>query len=133
MKVCKLLFRIVNYGQSNNIYYSTISPDISNVFKWAKSDVNVDRKWDKLATYDLIYIVPTRTGEIKEDISTIIEQISNKSILVLYGVCYTKECNDYWEQLIKHPKAGISFDLYDLGILFFDKSKNKQDYVVNFC
>ena len=28
--------------------------------------------------------------------------------------------------------AGITFDLYDLGIIFFDKTKIKQDYIVNF-
>lgn len=132
IKICKLLFRIVNYGQPQEVYYSSVGADISNVFKWAKSDTHVVREWSEAIKYDFLYIVPTKGGEIKEDISTIIEQITDKSILVLYGICYSKKCNDYWVQLIKHPKAGISFDLYDLGVLFFDKSKNKQDYIVNF-
>ena len=37
-----------------------------------------------------------------------------------------------WKQLRKHTRVGVTFDLYDLGILFFDKSRAKQDYIVNY-
>lgn len=34
--------------------------------------------------------------------------------------------------MMQDEKVGITFDLYDIGILFFDKTKIKQDYIVNF-
>ena len=37
-----------------------------------------------------------------------------------------------WKRMMQDEKVGITFDLYDIGILFFDKTKIKQDYIVNF-
>lgn len=37
-----------------------------------------------------------------------------------------------WERLKADDRVGITFDLYDVGILFFDKTKIKQHYIVNF-
>jgi len=37
-----------------------------------------------------------------------------------------------WKRMQQDEHVGITFDLYDLGILFFDKTKIKQDYIVNF-
>ena len=37
-----------------------------------------------------------------------------------------------WKRLKTDDKVGITFDLYDVGILFFDKTKIKQHYIVNF-
>ena len=37
-----------------------------------------------------------------------------------------------WNQLKEDERVGVTFDLYDLGLLFFDKTKIKQHYIVNF-
>ncbi len=129
-RVCKLLFRLVNYHQPKSILYLSSTPDISDVFCWAKSDVRINKS-TSCEEADFIYIVPSEL-DLKEDISGVIEQISTNSILVIYGIGYSKQFKQYWDSFISHEKAGISFDLYDLGILFFDKEKNKQDYIVNF-
>ena len=30
------------------------------------------------------------------------------------------------------PEAVVTFDLYDYGLVFYDRSKQRQDYIVNF-
>ncbi len=37
-----------------------------------------------------------------------------------------------WEKVKRLPQATVSFDLYDYGIVFYDRSKQRQDYMVNF-
>ena len=58
--------------------------------------------------------------------------LSKDAMLVVYGIGYHKLIQKQWCKIINLPTAGISFDLYDLGILFFKQDKNKQDYIVNF-
>ncbi len=56
---------------------------------------------------------------------------SPKSIFVLENI-HLPEHQHIWEWLKKDARTGISFDLYHTGVLFFDKSKLKQHYIVNF-
>ena len=37
-----------------------------------------------------------------------------------------------WHELQNDERVGITFDLYDVGLLFFDKTKIKHHYMINF-
>ena len=37
-----------------------------------------------------------------------------------------------WKKWQADERVGITFDLYDVGLLFFDKTKIKQQYIINF-
>ena len=51
---------------------------------------------------------------------------------MIEGIRYTPQMSALWKRMKQDGRAGITFDLYDLGIIFFDKTKIKQDYIVNF-
>lgn len=55
----------------------------------------------------------------------VLKNISTGTMLLLANV------NEYQEWWDKVPGV-ITFDLYDLGIAFFDTQYNKQNYVINF-
>ena len=55
-----------------------------------------------------------------------------QSVFVIEGIRYTPQMSALWKRMKQDGRAGITFDLYDLGIIFFDKTKIKQDYIVNF-
>ena len=38
----------------------------------------------------------------------------------------------FWHRLLADPRVAITFDLYDVGILMFNKRLNRKDYIVNF-
>ena len=61
-----------------------------------------------------------------------VARTTGKSVFVIEGIRYTPEMSALWKRMKQDERTGISFDLYDLGILFFDKTKIKQDYIVNF-
>ena len=54
-----------------------------------------------------------------------LQHIGQHSVLLLDNLHHHRE----WFQNL--PSV-VSFDLYDLGIAFFDKQYNKQEYIVNF-
>ena len=51
---------------------------------------------------------------------------------VIEGIRYTKKMKALWKKIQQDDRTGITFDLYDLGIVFFDRTKIKQHYLVNF-
>lgn len=71
-----------------------------------------------------------------EDFSLVFEKfLSNggeKMCVVIEGIYDTRAKNEWWEQVVADERTGITFDLYEVGIVFFDHTKNKQHYVVNF-
>ena len=39
---------------------------------------------------------------------------------------------DMWHQIVADERVSITFDLYYCGIVFFDKSRFKHNYIINF-
>lgn len=85
-----------------------------------------------LSTVSIIDFVHFNTGK-PEDMY--FEQILSKtgvhSLLVIEGISDSKDMKEWWNKLIADERTGITFDLYDLGLMFFDKTKIKQHYIVN--
>lgn len=54
------------------------------------------------------------------------------SVMVVDGIHTSKEMQKWWDKIVSDDRIGITFDLYSVGIVFFDKTKIKQHYIVNF-
>lgn len=53
-------------------------------------------------------------------------------VLVVVGIHRSRGSVRLWKRLLGDPRVRITFDLYDAGVVFFDKSRAKQNYTVNF-
>ena len=56
----------------------------------------------------------------------------DQTMLVLLGNLYREKQGEEWHQLQESDYCGITYDLYSLGIIFFDKKVYKQHYRMNF-
>lgn len=54
------------------------------------------------------------------------------SLCVVHGIRYSAPMRQLWSRLQESEWAGVTFDLYDVGLIFFDRTKIKQHYLVNF-
>lgn len=54
------------------------------------------------------------------------------SLFVIEGIHNSNAMLAWWNKLKQDSRTGISFDLYDLGLLFFDHNMYKQHYLINF-
>ena len=63
---------------------------------------------------------------------TLVPQMSPSDAMVVEGIHRNRRNRNLWRALRSDDRTGISFDLYDYGILFFDRSRTKQNYIVNF-
>ena len=82
---------------------------------------------------DFLYLHDYRHPDFVEEVFRICStRTRGKSVFVIEGIRYTPQMFALWKRMKQDGRAGITFDLYDLGIIFFDKTKIKQDYIVNF-
>lgn len=79
---------------------------------------------------DLLHIA--HTADYSQVFEEFLPYAGENSLVVIEGIYETKAKNEWWKQVVADERTGITFDLYDLGLVFFDRQKNKQHYVVNF-
>ena len=68
-----------------------------------------------------------------EEVRTLVLPLcDDQTMLVLLGNLYREKQGEEWHQLQESDYCGITYDLYSLGIIFFDKKVYKQHYRMNF-
>ncbi|MCE7996013.1 MAG: SAM-dependent methyltransferase [Roseivirga sp.] len=63
---------------------------------------------------------------------SILPKLHHQSIVVIDDIHWSKEMNKAWKELIKHPGVSLSVDLFEGGLLFFDREIKKEHYVLSF-
>ena len=139
-KVKRLLFRLVNRVQPDTIVDAGV-PSSSSLYLQsgkATADYTFASELSELfleagVPVDLLYIHKAKDPSFVEEVFRICAARSTQqSVFVIGGIYYSGAMKQLWKRLKTDDKVGITFDLYDVGILFFDKTKIKQHYIVNF-
>ena len=139
-KVKRLLFLLVNYTQPDTIVDAGRLAASSLYLKAGKEGADYTSASELSELFleagvpvDFLYLHDYRNPEFVEEVFRICAaRTAKKSIFVVEGIRYTPQMKKLWKCMMQDEKVGITFDLYDIGILFFDKTKIKQDYIVNF-
>lgn len=139
-RVLRLLFRLVNYAQPRTLVDAGPETAASLYLKAGKEACRYIRmdEADKLplagnVAVDFLYLHhPHRTDFVREAFDVCASRVTPRSLFVIDGIHRSRDMAALWRQIQQDKRTGITFDLYDLGILFFDKRMNKQDYIVNF-
>ncbi len=127
-----LLFRLVNYTQPNmivdigrlaasSLYLKAGREGADYVAASSLSELFLEAD----VPVDFLYLHHYRQPKLMEEAFHLcLARITDQSIFVIEGIRYTPEMFALWKRMRQDEKAGVSFDLYDLGILFFDKTKH---------
>ena len=136
----RLLFRLVNkvqpatiieVGQPSaaSLYLQSAKPSAGYLFASDLSELFLDAD----TPVDFLYLNDYRNPALLEEVFNICSRRTTpNSLFVVHGICYSKAMKNLWKQLQNDERVGITFDLYDAGLLFFDTTKIKQHYIVNF-
>lgn len=72
------------------------------------------------------------TDNYRELFEEIIQYASGADCMIV-SYPYADKCKeDWWKNIINDDRTGVTFDLYDLGIIFFDEKRVKENRIVNF-
>ncbi len=55
--------------------------------------------------------------------------LDERTVLVLENIQRDRQL---WQEIVSDPHTGISYDLYDCGIVLFDTKRHKKNYIINF-
>lgn len=61
-----------------------------------------------------------------------LKQADDRTLFVIEDIGYNNTAKRMWQTLQESDLTSVSYDLYYLGIAFFDRKRYKANYVVNF-
>ena len=132
-KLARFYFRMANFCQSEIWYDYKAGNDIYQryVVAGSKSTVFVSfTDVEKIETFGIARI--SLVDDYEKVYNHLAEIASNKSILIIENIKQDKIIRDFWKQVMGDNRTFVTYDLYYCGIVFFDSTKCKCNYKVNF-
>lgn len=137
-KLCRLYFRIANFWQAEQaLDYSAASEmDVIRLY-----GTFMKRGCNKLE------VVPVRhaadfssvrlmrlsvEGDYRQVFEKAVSLANASTMIIVEQIKRDKESRTFWKSIVDDPRCISTFDLYYCGIIFFDKKRYKENYVVNF-
>jgi hypothetical protein len=130
-RIDRLLFRIANRLQPECVALTGASPLTAAYIEAARHRAT-QLPTDQAKRIDLLYIDVETAEECEKIFRRALPRISSDGVCILMGIAYSREMRRLWQRLKSDEAVGITFDLFDLGIIFFDRKRFKQHYTVNF-
>src|SRR5574344_88824 len=142
-KICFLYLRLANYVQPEIIVNCFPPTDCYNkyfsygckscVIMVIKDNVTsscLAANFVNITTVDILRI--SLLNECKDIIEFFMNRTTERSVFILENIHENRDTQRQWSNLINNDKTGVTYDLYYLGLIFFDKKRYKQNYIVNF-
>ncbi|MGN1376504.1 MAG: hypothetical protein ACI4V5_08110 [Prevotella sp.] len=70
--------------------------------------------------------------DIAHDVTLLSEYVNDGSAIMIEGINDNKKNRDAWADIVENMPNVVTFDLYYCGLIFFDKKRYKQNYIINF-
>ncbi|MEG1866118.1 MAG: hypothetical protein RR331_04515 [Bacteroides sp.] len=139
-KMNRLLFRLVNRRQPDTIVDAGVLSASSLYLQAGRAEANYVFASDLSelfletgAPVDFLYLHHENNPALAAAVYHICAaRTSPQSLFVVRGIHASRPMRAFWKQLQADERVGVTFDLYDFGLLFFDRTKIKQHYIVNF-
>lgn len=65
-----------------------------------------------------------------ELLHTALEHANKDSVIIVEGIHRNREQEAWWLQSIANPKTIVTYDMYSMGMLFFNDERYKQNYTL---
>ena len=79
---------------------------------------------------EVLRICPTAGSEAL--LEAALKQTDDHTLFIIEDIGYNDTAKRMWQKLIESDITSVSYDLYYLGIAFFDRKRYKNNYIVNF-
>ena len=139
-KRARLLFRSANYAHPQSIIMCAPCEAVACALTMACPSIGasllvgndvtqqITTLFEQGETTGLLYVGETPAY------ASVVEQalghVSSSSVIIVEGIHRTREKKEWWHSVKQNSAIAVTFDLYSVGVLFFDKSYKKQHYTL---
>lgn len=85
----------------------------------------------QLTTYNLIYFDGNHSKKATlEYFELLLPTITNDSVWIFDDIHWSKDMEEAWETIKKHPKVTVTIDTFQWGLVFFRREQPKEHFVI---
>jgi len=139
----RLFFRISNYVRADNVLDFSSGEHIYTMYiKAASRKSNIikisadmtDAEYSALlgSVGPIDFVVLSLEGQWRVFIDEVRRRSHDRTLLVVRDINRDSTARRSWKEIVGDAENTVTFDLYYCGIVFFDKKRYKQNYIVNF-
>ena len=136
LKLARLYFRIAHATQARRWALCTHQNDIYKAYIQAGCRTTIFVDGDEVGEVGKVAAADVLVMTMEDDRWPMCEAFvcsaHERSMLIVEGIYASKKAKMRWKELVNDERTGLAFDLYDCGIVFFDHTKSKQVYIINF-
>ncbi len=142
-KLCRLYFRIANWKRPSTIIDFAPATDVYVQYMVAGCHSSVICKVDALqqegayrevlrqiGVIDILCIEPI--DDYRSFFQLAKEYVEDNTMFIIHDIKRDSDTKAFWRQIVDDPDCVTTFDLYYCGIIFFNKKRYKENYIVNF-
>lgn len=131
----KLMFRIANYCHPAQASLIGIRSALTAEYVAAgssKAAISIYPVADSLPTraHEFVYAAPGTDFLTAFHITA--QSCNDNTFFAAAGIHSSRRTQSNWKEICADPKAIVTFDLHEIGLVFFNKNLNKQNYTVSF-
>lgn len=79
---------------------------------------------------DLVHIADT--PHYREAVESLLPLAVSNTCFIIGNPYADAAKKNWWKALVADERTGVTFDLYDVGLVFFDKKRAKEHRIINF-
>ena len=134
LRLYKLYFRLSNFIQPSTWFDCCTKKDnVVRKFINAGASKTQYLYQDSVSSLYAFDVLRLNCRELNSEVyEHLLSIASSRSLLILEGIYFDKDIKNLWRRMVDDERTGVTYDLYDCGLVFFDKTNHKQNYIVNF-
>ena len=123
----RLLFRLANYIHPRTICILGERPTEAAYLKAAVPTAEVVKTLG-MEPQEFVFVAQEALKQLPQPLP----EMAATGMLVVEGIHADAASIDRWRAIRRDPQSVITYDLYTYGLVFFDRTKHPQHYIVNF-
>ena len=84
---------------------------------------------DEQQTIGMLHVA--HTEHYREIVEAALPHVTDHTSIIIEDIQVSKEKQAWWKSLQESPLTGITYDLGNIGLIFFNRSRSKDTYWIN--